>query len=642
MALRASCLEPRVCVNPIWNCPLTCCFWATDRLNSGLSSQGMGGVDPDSPFLTNPGIGAARVVWSTRRVPACEGDTQSVGLSCVPVTLRVIARVGDLDMLASWMEWRRQRAGSSWCGWDSVRVLSLLVPCFVCMFASEVRAQCGFGGDYSGECVRLELRISTPMVLVGSIIEVELHAQSVNSLGQPIQAIDTVFAWDELRLRLVGKSETCLASDLADPCYMCPSDILSGIPVTYNWASSGFPKDEQLDGINADCGPETFCPSYTGLPFNDGGAFYQAIKQVFCNGMQAPPPEAPPAPDSLLVTAFKFEAIAPGTAQIELRPVTECQDREMVCIRGDIASIGDPCLTDSDCGERICFGGSSNGLPCASNLQCPLGLCLELCTACSAAFCCTGGDNCADCAFARTRVIGGISVGLDVTDGLGPPVTVTVSDCQAPTAWADGSRYINIIPAAGVNPVALLVTGESANVSCVSMYVGSDGVVRSTPIYKTPAEWASALTYAFNDPSDPTVHARGIEISSAETYSVRADCGPASPGTNLSDPVEATLWLYGDTDNNLDRSITDTVRILDGFQGVFHTIACTSDADCSSVEPYRTCDLDVGKCVWIHRENVDILGIEFCGADRDISIRDALHALSAFQGLSDFCSYVCP
>ena len=576
-------------------------------------------------------------------------------------------------MRANWTVWRRSRlqcarvsgrAGVARC-FVSLGVFAVLAP--------PAFAQCGVGGiDYSGDCVDLFWRVPTSTVFVGDVFDIELRASSANGIDQPIQAIDAILDWNAALATLLRIDKVCSGGqndgaecfsgvdcppiglvDLGycvgacderdtDACYTCPG--------SYNWVASGFPNDSQLDRINADCGPDTFCSPYTGKPFNDGSALYQAIKQVVCNQQLAPAPPAPPAPASLLVTTFQFVASAPGVFQLALSDEAPCSTRQKICMRGDPPTLTDPCDVDSDCGSRTCFGGSNAGTICSDVSQCPGGVCPVLCTGCSESFCCTADDNCSSCSFGATRVLGGVFVGLDVTNiiNLGGPGQVTISNCLAPTVAVGGSRYLNVNLPDGTDPVAIQVNGVSPDVLCVTdKYVGPNGVLRDTPHYATPAQWMTEMTDAFNDPTDPTIHVRGFELSSGQTYAVRLDCSEANPGTSFSDPVEGTLWLFGDTNGDGERFILDTLRVLDGFVGVFLRGACTTDADCTNeAAAFSDCNEAAGLCVWLTRENADLHGngnaSEVCGPDRDIGIIDALFALEGFNGLLDLCTVSCP
>lgn len=134
--------------------------------------------------------------------------------------------------------------------------------------------------------VDLELRVPARVARVGMTIEVGLYAVSDEDGDQAIGGIDAILSWDPDSLELTGK-------------------IDNG---SYSWLAPMFPDDSGLDGLNADCGADVFCNPYTGLPFNDGDALYQALRQFPPN----PPPYA--TPEGLLVTTIRFTALAPAQA----------------------------------------------------------------------------------------------------------------------------------------------------------------------------------------------------------------------------------------------------------------------------------------------------------------------------------------
>ncbi len=575
-------------------------------------------------------------------------------------------------MLTSRME-RMWRAGGIYRrGGDLSLALALSSWVGLCALPARLNAQCGEGGDFTGQCVDLEWRPAVQTVVVGGTVEVGLYAVSVNALDQPIQNIGAVLGWDHPLIKLLGNKicdgglndgAPCLSSSDCSPvgtscidvceagsdplCYACPAGDPPGAPASYNWMSSGFPNDSGLDGLN---------DPFAGLPSNDGDCYYIAIKQIVCNGSFAPPAYAPP--DGLLVTKFRFEVLDPGVAEVSMLAGAECGSQQMICIRGNPGTVGNPCTTDDDCGERACVGGSSQGAPCASEVECPEGVCPVLCTACEHD-CCTADDNCTLCSFAETRVIGGVEFGSDVTRTIGPPAQITILDCQPPTVSVGGPRYLNITPNAETGPVAFRVTGVDVDTFC-ALYVQRTAHLGSTPVFMTPAEWTDifdvnpGLGDPFDDPTDPTVYLRGPKIVAGRTYDVQADCSPANPGANPSDPVTVTLWGWGDVDNDGDRSILDVVRILDGFQGVWYNYGapCTTDAECavipevpgSGIGPHYACNTEAGFCVWITRENVDLIGDtpQDCTPNRDIAITDVVAALDAFAGVPSPCQGGCP
>jgi hypothetical protein len=94
---------------------------------------------------------------------------------------------------------------------------------------------------------------------------------------------------------------------VADPCddQPCPTG-------TYDWLDSGFPKDSNGDGLNADCSADAFCDPYTRLPFNDGNALYWALAKF------APNPPAVVTPEGLWITTVQFRAIGTGFAEVRI------------------------------------------------------------------------------------------------------------------------------------------------------------------------------------------------------------------------------------------------------------------------------------------------------------------------------------
>ena len=544
-------------------------------------------------------------------------------------------------MVATWTVRKRQETLRGLAGHIKRPFVLVFGFGLVCGAASTARAQCGVDGNFNGECVDLTLAASVSLALVGDVFEVEFLAKSANAIEQPIQAVEGVVFWDPSVVKLLGIEFDCTADSSADPCYSCSQTVVGGL-TGYNWVSAGFPNDSGVDRLNADCGPDTFCSPYTGAPFNDGNFFFQVIKHVFCGALQAPPAMAPvldPLKGSLLVARFTFEALAPGSAQISLEWDAPCRTRQKICLRGIPKKLGTDCATDADCGTRSCNGGANDGLPCSSAGECPLGVCLPLCSACTLAFCCTLDDNCSDCSFASSRVLGGTGGSSDVARFLVSPDPIRIVDCQVPGVSVDSSRYLNVVPPAGLDPVAIQVLGVSSNVSCLSKFVQSNGKLGDEPVYKTPAQWQSSMTDANNDPADPTVHVRSDDLLAGETYSVRLDCNPLSPGTSVSTEVQGTLWIFGDVDNNGSVDITDILRILSGFSGVFHALVCVSDAECAGIAPHLVCDS--GGCLLITFENVDIHGVVTCGPDRDIGIVDALASIRAFQSVPDDCTIPC-
>lgn len=124
------------------------------------------------------------------------------------------------------------------------------------------------------------------------IVEIQLVTASDDDAEQPFNALDAIVSWNPARLEFI---------ELVD----------SGAPLVF----SGFPPDQ--DGINDD--------------IFDGEALYTAL------GQPTNPPVAPPAPDRLIVTTFRFRAIAltPGT-EVKFIPTVGDFGRTRVLFGGDV------------------------------------------------------------------------------------------------------------------------------------------------------------------------------------------------------------------------------------------------------------------------------------------------------------------
>lgn len=520
-------------------------------------------------------------------------------------------------------------------------------------------AQCGLSGNYSGCCVNLEFRNVPTIAYVGETIDIDLFAESVNGFQQPIIALDLLLEWDPSKLRLVGRQDPC---DSADSCFDCST---LGLPdASYNWLLSLFPRDDLNDRLNADCGADTFCSPYTGIPFNDGTALYRAEKQLTCAGEAADPAFAGPA--GLWVTSIRFQVLVAGSTTVSIVPQADCAARQLRCHNvtdPDYDLI--PCASDADCADNgLCKGGTNANLPCTNNAQCPGGsckfrqclsgnpdfnglpcsvnldcgtggFCNARCTACLPDPCCTSDATdvqCGICSFASTRVIGGITAATETTCNLGPAATLNLSNCAPPTVKAIGPRYLAITPAATAGSVALFVQGSDTGVSCVTGYVRNDGVLINQPLYLPPSGGGG-----WN-----TIYLRGTKLIAGKNFTVRADCDANNPGSSLSSGVTVKTWRWADVDNTNVVDILDATRILDGFRSIYHTLPCTSDADCTGVLPHRKCDLSVNKCLWIIKENVDLLSDANCQPEGVVSILDVTVSLDAFRGQPDPCRNVCP
>jgi len=194
--------------------------------------------------------------------------------------------------------------------------------------------------------VDLQLRPASQSVCVNEIVEVALHAISADGVSDSLAGLDVALDWNPVHLRLLGTFD-----DAASP---------------YSWLASSFPDDRGLDRRNNDrsatsfwseqictvdgqcsaaspgcdsgipcddhsqCRSDSVCdtalncppfdgccvPSFcffTGFPFNDGTALYEALSQV-----PGPPAVATPAPDGLLVMKFRFRVLTAATSQVRI------------------------------------------------------------------------------------------------------------------------------------------------------------------------------------------------------------------------------------------------------------------------------------------------------------------------------------
>lgn len=181
--------------------------------------------------------------------------------------------------------------------------------------------------------INLVLRTKSPIVRVGEMVTVQLLAVSDNEADQSFLGVDVILSWDPAVL--------ALRADLG--CDPCP----------FEWTSASFPEDDNLDRLNADCGANTFCSTYTGLPFNDGDAWYSAWAFV----LNANYPQA--TPEGLLITTFEFEVLASDVStRIEFLPtvggysstrVAAADGGKTFLVTGELFGRE---LYPADCGER--------------------------------------------------------------------------------------------------------------------------------------------------------------------------------------------------------------------------------------------------------------------------------------------------
>lgn len=161
--------------------------------------------------------------------------------------------------------------------------------------AAAIAGLAGVPGASLRAEVNLAWRPANQTAPLGQTVDIALYALSSNQDNEPFANLGVVFSWDETRLELLG---------------------INGQGAGYPWLNSFFPDDRGLDGINDDCEDGLFCDPYTGLPFNDGDAYYEAWGQF----PPSPLPVATPG-EGLLVTRFSFRTLRSGVARIQFVPV---------------------------------------------------------------------------------------------------------------------------------------------------------------------------------------------------------------------------------------------------------------------------------------------------------------------------------
>ncbi|MGB2984255.1 MAG: hypothetical protein WBE26_00085 [Phycisphaerae bacterium] len=329
----------------------------------------------------------------------------------------------------------------------------------------------------------------------------------------------------------------------------------------------------------------------------------------------------------------------------------EYLNRCVDCLDDEGCDDGNICTTD-----RCTFGECSNvnnvipcddGLFCTATDQCSDGTCVGSGDACPGQLCDEPGDRCVDCFTVADCPGDGVGCTEDqcddgdcvyvpddtvCDDGVfcnGPEFCHTMLGCQPgetpcddpalcnedndscgcrePVVAAEGPRYLAVTPRVGETPVALLVTGVSQDVLCVSFYVQSNGTLGPVPVYKAPRGldgWGTA-------------HVRGLEIIPSTSYLVQAECDTGQ-GIGLSTAAGGTTWKRGDV-NNSDGPVdfVDISLVVDGFRGVFDTITLY---------------------------NVDLVGADSnsCLPEAVVDFNDIASAVDAFRQLPYPCGGVCP
>ncbi len=147
-------------------------------------------------------------------------------------------------------------------------------------------------------------------------------------------------------------------------------------------------------------------------------------------------------------------------------------------------------------------------------------------------------------------------------------------ECElvAPTAASEGGRYLKITP--GNNPYQVAIQVIRVNGSCSPFYVQSNGLLGSSPVYKTPANWG-------------TVYVKGPEIVPSKSYQVRV----VISGGFQSPQVTATTRPWGDvTKDNLVNS-ADIDCVMAAYSGNYQNCSLQS-SDIHGTTPNGLINLD--------------------------------------------------
>jgi hypothetical protein len=237
------------------------------------------------------------------------------------------------------------------------------------------------------------------------------------------------------------------------------------------------------------------------------------------------------------------------------------------------------CTTTDTCVQGLCQGGGPVRCPgllcdeagdrcvqcftladCANdNITCTVDSCTNgQCLHAPNNAACDNGVFCDGAEFCNTTV-GCVQPGNPCDDPLLCDEVNNRCGCQTPFVDGEGSRFLAVGPRSGQTPVALVVTGVSPEVACLTRYVQANGTLGSTPVFRPPTG-----PNGWN-----TAHVFGNDIRPSTTYAVQAECDTGN-GIGRSPAVQGTTWKWGDTDNSGGLvNMIDVVYIADGFRGVF-------------------------------------------------------------------------
>ena len=197
----------------------------------------------------------------------------------------------------------------------------------------------GLVGAPASAKINLELRLASPVVNNGDVVDVDVYAVCSGSDDSLLGRARVVFTWDSDYLELTGHQNG-----------------------DYAWFSAGFPGDPSPgDGINV--------PQTAGIPDNDGDAFYRAL----ANPGNVPDVAAAPGQE-LHVTTLKFLAIdATAAVSIGIESIIGATDTyvDQEVFGGSVitGSLGAPVSVEINCTEGV-------GTTCDDNNDCTLDACV--------------------------------------------------------------------------------------------------------------------------------------------------------------------------------------------------------------------------------------------------------------------------
>lgn len=152
--------------------------------------------------------------------------------------------------------------------------------------------------------------------------------------------------------------------------------------------------------------------------------------------------------------------------------------------------------------------------------------------------------------------------------------------CEFPTLSmsAVGCRYLSIVPVPNTHQLAIRIRGDASDsrVSCVDAYVQANGSLGPNAVFLLPAVWAS-------------MYVSDSEIIPSAIYRTYADYGDVG-SPELSLPVSARTWAWGDFDNSGDLDLDDLSCMLNASSGNFNLCAWY-EADMMGFVPNHVIDI---------------------------------------------------